>query len=374
MLSPVARTSVRSQTTASETWLVEDADEWDARVIDGTLGNILQSYEWGEFKARFGWTPRRLLVERAGRALGVAQVLLRATPLGTIAYVPRGPIIQATDREGAAAVLDAIHCLARSEEATFLRIEPEIRNGVDTQQFFRAHGFRPGDEIQPRSTLIVDLRPDLANLARRLNPKTRYNVGLAQRRGVTIVEGGPDDLPAFYQLLEETSQRGSFLIHSLDYYEEVWNCLEARGMAQLFLATYAGEVLAGTMILIMGKCAYYMYGASNGKYRNLKPNDLLQWESIKWAKSEGSISYDLWGIPDAVGQQAEQGKDPEAGGDDLWGVYQFKRGFGGEIVRYVGAHDYAYSHARYWLWQRLLPKLRAMGAALRRRSGRGKGQ
>lgn len=365
MITSAVRSTRRVSGATLTTQLVASAEEWNGWIGELTHGSILQSYEWGEFKGRFGWTPQRLLIRSRGRPIGAAQVLIRQTPLGTIAYVPRGPLLSAETPGEAGAVLEGLHTVARDEGATFLKIEPEIRNSPEAQRFFLAQGFRPSEEIQPRSTLIVDLRGGVETLRSRLSTRTRYNVGLATRRGVTVVQGGAADLPSFYQLLEVTSRRRNFMIHSLDYYEEVWSCLDASGMVRLFLAMHEDELLAAALILVMDARAYYMYGASNGKHRNLKPNDLLQWEALRWAQANGCVSYDLWGIPDAVGEQAESGEVLDADDQTLWGVYQFKRGFGGAIVRYVGAYDYVYSPARYWLWLTLLPRLRRAISLLR---------
>jgi lipid II:glycine glycyltransferase (peptidoglycan interpeptide bridge formation enzyme) len=286
-------------------------------------------------------------------------------------------------------LLDALHDTCRHEHAMCLKVEPPLRDSVSHHRMFTEWGFRRGDEIQPRSTIVLDLSPDLETLSGRLDIKTRYNVGLASRRGVRIVEAGDDGVAVFYSILQATSQRADFSIHSLQYYDRVWTLLRGRNMAQLLLATYDDEILAGAMLFKLARNAYYMYGASSGRRRNLKPSDLLQWECIRWAKSAGCTTYDMWGIPDEVGQAATSGgnilelldkntgnggpsdngkkgsarggvKVDGAKGNDssLWGVYRFKRGFGGEVVRFVGAYDYVYSAKRYNLWIRSVPLVR----------------
>ena len=365
MITSAVQSTRRVTGAALTTQLVHDAAEWDGWIDELTHGSILQSYYWGEFKSRFGWELRRLLIRARGRPIGAAQVLIRQTPVATIAYVPRGPLLAAETPGEAGAVLEGLHTLARDEGATFLKIEPEIRNSPEAQGFFLDQGFRPSEEIQPRSTLIVDLRGDVETLRSRLSTRIRYNVSLASRWGVTVVQGGAADLASFYQLLEVANRRRGFIIHSLDYYEDLWSLLEASGMVKLFLAVYDDELLAAALLLVAGTRAYYMYGASNGKYRNLKPNDLLQWEAMRWAQAHGCVTYDLWGIPDVVGEEAEAGTAPDASDRSLWGAFHFKRGFGGAIVRYVGAFDYVYSPARYWLWQALMPQVRQAVTLLR---------
>ncbi|MBI2952864.1 MAG: peptidoglycan bridge formation glycyltransferase FemA/FemB family protein [Chloroflexi bacterium] len=400
-----------------ETRLFNDRDSWNLWVAETPAGNILQSYEWGELKASFGWKVLRIGISDERGICGGAQVLLRRLPIGTIAYCPRGPIVRHDDDSLVPKLFEALHRIVRDEGASFLKVEPPVIDSENFERTLRRLGFRQSEEIQPRSTIIVDLTPDLETIKARLNIKTRYNIGLASRRNVKILEGRDDDIALFYSLLRRTSERSDFLIHSKDYYERVWQHLRPKGMAHLLLASCDGEIVAGTMLFFIGSHAYYMYGASSGKCRNLKPSDLLQWESIKWAKSVGCTSYDMWGIPDEVGKlpgdegeshlngnghngnRAEgnaprgdsilkidrnghngynggnangngqdRGKDDgkgynrgsidsngQAASSPLWGVYLFKRGFGGQVVRYAGAFDYVYSPAQYWLWTKALP-------------------
>ncbi|MCL4459865.1 MAG: peptidoglycan bridge formation glycyltransferase FemA/FemB family protein [Chloroflexi bacterium] len=351
--------------------LLDDDQTWNNWLISSE-GNILQSYEWGEFKARFGWQPIRVVLSDGDRLLAGAQVLVRRTPLGSIAYVPRGPLVDFKQADLVAKMLAALHDIVQHQRVIFLKIEPDWLNSPAIAARLGSYGFRPSIPVQPRSTIIIDLTPDLATLSAHMHIKTRYNIGLAGRKGISVYEGSEADLPLFYRLLEETSRRASFLVHGFSYYQQVWRCLERKGMAQLLLASYQGEVLAGTMIFVIGQHAYYMYSASSGRYRNLKPNELLQWEAIKWAKRAGCTSYDLWGIPDEVGQRAENGEMEDLQEQQsmllspLWGVYQFKRGFGGRIVRYSGAYDYVYNPRRYWVWSTALPKLQRMISRLGR--------
>jgi len=356
-----------------EVKLLDEPEEWDAWVSGHPAGNVLQAFEWGEFKSEFGWQPLRVWACEGGAVLGGAQLLLRQLPIGKVAYAPRGPLISDNDSSAWPKVLQAIHEICRERGAFFLKIEPPLANSKALTGRLQALGFKQADEVQPRSTLIVDLKPDLRTISARLNIKTRYNIGLAGRKGVTVSEGTEADLLAFYRLLQETCWRRQFNIHTLEYYSRVWYHLERKGMAQLLLASHEGEVLAAAMLFVLGTRAYYMYGASASRGRNLKPAELLQWEAIKWAKSVGCTEYDLWGIPDEVGQAAEAGLDEQRAPDHpedgtlpaLWGVYQFKKGFGGRVVRFAGALDYVYSPARYWLWMTGLPYLRQVAARLR---------
>jgi peptidoglycan pentaglycine glycine transferase (the first glycine) len=193
-----------------------------------------------------------------------------------------------------------------------------------------------------------------------MKPKWRYNTRLAERKGVQVREGNVADLERFYGLMQLTEERDEFAVHSREYYEQVWGEFAPRGQARLLLAEHEGQLLAGIMVFSFGGKAWYMYGASANEKRQLMPNHLLQWEAIRWAKKQGCQSYDLWGIPDldieVLETAAQDDKTPATPPPALWGVYKFKRGFGGRPVRYVGAWDYAYYPLLYraliWMWQR----------------------
>ncbi len=387
---------------------------WDAFVAASPTGHLLQSWAWGEFKARFGWQAVRLVAEQAGEIVAGAQVLFRRLPLFSLAYVPRGPIVDPA-ADAAPVLFATLHREARRRWAIFLKIEPNLpedeapsrltsRNGgrdgaSDVAATLTDLGFQPSAErVQPRTTIVVDLTPDLETIATRQKPKWRYNIGLAARRGVTVRQGSAEDLPAFYALLQQTGQRDHFAIHSLAYYQEFFRHLGDQ--ARLFLAEYQGEILAGIVITVFGRQAIYMYGASSSEHRNLMPNHLLQWEAMKWAQAQGCTTYDLWGVPDEVPSEVpssdseeretwnmERGTAPEAPssklqvssstaeaaeretwnverGINLWGVYRFKQGFGGQVTRYAGAFDYVYSPLLYRLWTQLLPRYRGLATQL----------
>jgi lipid II:glycine glycyltransferase (peptidoglycan interpeptide bridge formation enzyme) len=299
-------------------------------------------------------------VEDGGRLVAGAQILFRSLPLSfpnlSIAYVPKGPILDFGNQEISETLLSAIHRLARQKRAILLKIEPELLDSPAVVRQLQACGFRPSQQmIQPRSTIHIDLRPDPDEILARMKSKTRYNVRLAGRKGVLVREGTADDLPIFYRLIELTGRRDSFAVHSQKYYETVYRLFVPLGLARLFLATYHDKVIAGLMAFAFGQRAWYMYGASSDRERNRMPNYLLQWEAIRWAKERGCLTYDLWGVPDEVGKEPEKYKrtvTDRRGG--LWGVYRFKQGFGGQVVRYVGAYDYVYRPAWAWLYNKVV--------------------
>jgi len=336
---------------APTNYLVQDQALWDSQVARSPWGHFLQSWRWGLFKEEGGWQAERFSI--AGDAK--AQVLWRHTPLGQSGYIPRGP---AADLAGPACVdlWTAIHQVARARRAVFLRVEPNAPASAPIM----AQGFREGVPcLQPEASLIIDLQPGMSAASARMKPKTRYNIGLARRRGVVVRRGGSDDLPQFFALLRATAQRDHFYIRPFAYYRQF---LEAfADHAVLLLAEHDGLLLGGIVVVAFGAEATYLYGASSNERRNLMAPYLLQWEGMAWAVARGCQRYDLWGIPpESISEQGEvEATDGppigEAGRGDMWGVYRFKRGFGGEAVRYAGAFDYVYAPLRYLLWRRFVP-------------------
>jgi lipid II:glycine glycyltransferase (peptidoglycan interpeptide bridge formation enzyme) len=332
----------------------QDRMAWDERIAAAPGGHLLQSWAWGELKARFGWRAQRVA---AGSAC--AQILYHPLPggLGTVAYIPKGPLLDPAGPSGRppalAALLDAIRPLARRQRAICLKIEPNLEEGapdaVALIEQLRALGFRPSAQtVQPRRTILVDLDGEPEALLKRMKQKTRYNVRLAGRKGVTVRPGDEADLPHFYALMEQTAQRDDFGIHTQAYYEAAHRLFVPSGQGQLLLAEYEGQLLAGLVVMALGHTACYMYGASSVQHRRRMPAYPLQWQAMLWAKERGCRTYDLWGVPDE--DEATLEKEFTQRGDGLWGVYRFKRGFGGRLARTGGAWDLVYAPLRYRLY------------------------
>ena len=322
-----------------------DEVAWD-EAVTAAGGHLLQSWAWGELKARFGWRVQRVAV-----GLACAQVLFRRLPLGlgSIAYVPRGPAADLEDAAIVRSLLEAVEPLARRQGAICLKMEPDLEDDADLGQRLRAMGFRLSpQQVQPRRTVLVDLEGGPEEILARMKQKTRYNVRLAGRKGVMVRAGDEGDLPAFYQLMEATGERDGFGIHSQAYYETAHRLFVPAGRGRLLLAEYEGQLLAGLVAFAFGDTAIYMYGASSDEHRNRMPAYPLQWEAMEWARDQGCRSYDLWGIPDED-EDTLEAKFTERH-EGLWGVYRFKRGFGGRVVRTVGAWDLVYAPLRYRLY------------------------
>jgi peptidoglycan pentaglycine glycine transferase (the first glycine) len=343
---------------------VTDRSQWDAALAALPQSHVLQTWEWGDFKGRWGWQPTRLLFEEEGRLLAAAQVLRRQlprTPL-SVAYVPKGPALDYSDPSLLVQVLSALEQEAKRQRSLFVKIDPDVWLGFSDkdspllpevatlQATLAERGWRRSTEqIQFKNTVILDLTLDVNGLLARMKVKTRYNIRLAKRRGVRVRPGDETDLKAFYDLYAETSQRDGFLIRPMAYYLDVWGQFLRVGRAHFLLAEVAGEPVAGLILFHFGQTAWYMYGASSNQHRNLMPNHLLQWEAIRLAKQKGCTQYDMWGAPDCFDES-----------DPMWGVYRFKTGFGGETVRGMGAFDYSPLPRLYWVYMVAMPRVLAL--------------
>ncbi len=323
-------------------------EQWDAFVASQPHSHILQSSAWGELKGRFGWSADRVAVTTHERICAGALVLFRALPLrlGTLAYVPKGPLLDFADEEATRELLQGLDRLARRHCSILLKIEPDqLADAVFTQQLAEL-GFRPSPQtVQPPRTITLDLTRSDEEILVAMHPKTRYNIRLAAKKDVIVREAQPADLPAFNALMQTTGERDGFAVHSAAYYEAAYHLFAPAGQATLLVATYQEQVIAGIFVFAQGNRAWYFYGASGEAERQRMPNYALQWAGIQWARARGCTAYDLWGVPDE-NEATLEARYLERH-DDLWGVYRFKRGFGGKLIRYAGAFDRVYDPLLY---------------------------
>jgi peptidoglycan pentaglycine glycine transferase (the first glycine) len=351
---------------------------WDDFVAAHPNGHILQTARWAQLKSAFGWTAQRAELRTIpspdAPILGGASILYRRLPWGQkVAYVPKGPVMDWATPDQARAVLTMARAFGKKAHAALLKIEPELPDSPEVAARMASYGFiRSPQRVQPLSTIHIDLAADEETILSRMKPKWRYNVRLAARKGVAVREGAAADLPAIQKLMEVTGERDSFGVHSADYYARATELFGPAGQ-MVWLIAYpvdrgvaeaGSEILAAIAVFGLGPRAWYMWGASGDRGRNLMPNHALQWAAMQWAKARGCRTYDLWGIPDEVGEAPEAYAEPESWGEGgLWGVYRFKQGFGGQVVRYTGAWDLPVSGIGYWLYRLALNVTRRRGDA-----------
>ncbi len=344
--------------------------EWDAFVADfrqqslkrltsTVSAHILQASTWAELKCGFGWAATRVVARHEGRPVAGAQILFRPLPLGlgSVAYLPKGPLVDWSDTEQCHYVLALCDEAARARHALFLQIEPDLPESDDAVRMLKDLGFSRGrHSLQPRRTLIVDLTPSEEDILAGMKQKKRYNIRLAERRGVSVRAATPEtaaaDLFEFQRLLQNTGQRGSFAVRSDEYHRDAYRLFAPRQQVALLLAEYQRRPLAALMIFAFGERAWYFYGASSDQERERMPTYALQWAAMRWAKARGCRSYDLWGVPDAQADVLESEFSTRK--DGLWPVYRFKRGFGGRLERNVGPWERVYLPWAHRLYQRLV--------------------
>ncbi|HEX8992431.1 MAG TPA: peptidoglycan bridge formation glycyltransferase FemA/FemB family protein [Anaerolineales bacterium] len=324
-------------------------NEWKEFIKAHAGAHVLQTAEWGGLKSAFGWQPVRLICEGAG-----AQVLFRKLPFGvTIAYVAK-PVSDLISAESSPQLWQELVGLCKRQHAVFLKVEPDqwaperdFRGGAEGPRTVMGLELRLSEfNIQPPRTLLVDLRGSDEDVLGRMKQKCRYNIRLAQKKDVTVRPW--DDLDGFHKLMQVTGGRDGFGVHSAAYYRRAYELFRPDGNCELLVAEYAATPLAALMVFGHGKRAWYFYGASNDLERNRMPTYLLQWEAMRWAKSRGCEVYDLWGVPDEDLQRLEAGFETRH--DGLWGVYRFKRGFGGELKRAAQALDLVFNSVLYRLY------------------------
>jgi lipid II:glycine glycyltransferase (peptidoglycan interpeptide bridge formation enzyme) len=279
-------------------------------------------------------------------------LLYRRLPLGLgkLAYIPKGPLVDWQDPAQVRALVAALDQTARARGAIALTVEPALPDTAAHAVALEQAGFVPSvTAIQPRRTLVVDLTPDREEILAAMKSKTRYNIRLAGRKGVKVYRGDAADVEIFNKLIQVTSSRNEFGVHSADYYRRAFKLFAPREQVALFLADYEGQPLAGVMAFALNQAAWYFYGASSNVHRNLMAPYAVQWAAMEWAKDMGCTTYDLWGVPDYDKETLEAQFTERQ--DGLWGVYRFKRGFGGRLTRTIGAWDRAYRPLRYRLYR-----------------------
>jgi len=362
--------------------------DWNVLIASLPGSHLLQTWEWAQVKAAFGWQPMPLVWERRGvpdhrpseksRAMEspiAAAMVLRWPILSRgfvwrlcLLYVPKGPLMEWGSGSLRGKILDDLQALARRKGAILLKIDPDIEIGrgypdqelarenrdgqVILQELEQRRWLFSRDQIQFRNTVTLDLSPSEEALLERMKQKTRYNIRLAEKKGVTVRAGALDELPMLYQMYAETSDRDGFVIRKPDYYRRVWETFlrpltdHSQPCAEALIAEVDGQAVAAIFVFYFARRAYYLYGMSRAAHREKMPNHLLQWEAIRRAKQHGCTIYDLWGAPDEFGED-----------DPLWGVYRFKEGLGGEVVRTAGAWDYPSNALWYPVYTRLVPRL-----------------
>jgi peptidoglycan pentaglycine glycine transferase (the first glycine) len=339
-----------------------DGEQWNAFLTRQPRGHLLQSYEWGELNKYLGGRIYRLGALQDGNLVGVMLLTVAPVPLPlripglqfNWLYSVRGPTVEHPDSPALPALLEHAHKLARQEHSVVLRVEPNIADDDPEQDRWLAVYHRLGFHTNPiavhgRRSWVLDISPSAEKLLAAFKMTWRQNVRGAERKGVVIREASSEaDFDTYYDLLKLTSERDDFFIHSKDFHKEVMRHFSSRGDVVLYLAEHEGEAIAAKMLIRFGDWCWDMFGASANHKRNLKPTYLLQYRCILWAKSKGCRYFDFRTIPEIL--------EP---GEEMWGVYEYKKGFGGFSRLNMPTQDYVYRPLIYTAWRKLVEMRRA---------------
>jgi peptidoglycan pentaglycine glycine transferase (the first glycine) len=345
---------------------------WNDIILNFPGAHLLQTREWSSIKSPLGWSPMAYTWKEDGGKCQAACLLLKrevshlpGLKSASILYAPRGPLLDWRDRSLARRVLSDLKTITQSEKSIFIKIDPEIilatgcpgteEEKIQTeaspiQMLLKDTGWHlSGEQIQFQNTLVIDLTTPDTILLDRMKQKTRYNIHLAERKGVVVREGSLEDAQMLSKMYMETALRNGFAVREREYYERVWKILYEADMLTFLIADVESEPVAGLVLFHFGKRSYYFYGMSTERHREYMPTYLLQWKAIQKSRNLGCGIYDLWGAPDNFNES-----------DRMWGVFRFKEGLGGQVIRTIGAWDFPTRPFLYRLYTGLMPQLLAV--------------
>ncbi len=361
---------------------INDKEQWNSFLTGQPRGHLLQSYEWGELNRYLGGRIYRLGAMENGRLIGSMMLTVSPVPIPLPVpglrfnwlYSSRGPTVERPDSPALASLIESVQKITHDERAVVLRLEPNIADDdAQLDRWIEAYhklGFQTNPHaVHGRRSWVLDIRPGDEQLLANFKMTWRQNVRSAERKGVIIREAQSEaDFDAYYELLKITSERDAFFIHNKDYHREILRQFSEKGDAVLYLAEHAGEAIAAKMVIRFGDWCWDMFGASSNNKRNLKPTYLLQFRCIQWAKARGCSYFDFRTIPEIL--------EP---GEEMWGVYEYKKGFGGFSRMNMPTQDYVYRPLIYNAWRKSVEIRRSHRHEERKkveleRAARGKGE
>ena len=360
-----------------------ESSVWNSLISGLPNPHFLQTYEWGQVKAKYGWQPIYLMWDETGKMIeerslstfdfrvSAAALILKRQIIRngfaarlSILYSPKGPLLDWTNESLRDRVLNDLQSFARKQGAIFLKLDPDVilgtgipsseddlhdSGGQALMSELKRRGWKyASDQIQFKNTVLIDLTPSEDEMLARMKQKTRYNIRLAEKKGVILRVGTQKDFAVLYKMYAETSVRDGFVIRDEEYYQTVWNLFinSNEPTCKPLIAEVDRQPVAAILVFYFAERAYYVYGMSRDLHREKMPTYLLQWEAMKRARAKGCNVYDLWGAPDVFDES-----------DSMWGVYRFKEGLGGKVVRTLGAWDFAPNPVWYKLYSEIIPRV-----------------
>lgn len=320
-------------------------------------GHFLQSPEWAKVKK--DWKNEVVLsLDKDGKIKGSMSLLIRSQMGFSIVYSPRGPVCDPHDKETFEDLINQAKEVAKKHKGFRLVLDPDIpSDDEEFKKIAREVGFSISDDakdfsqmIQPRYVFRLNVKDKTEEeLMASFHEKWRYNIRLAGRKGVKIVEGGRDDIKKFHDIMLTTGVRDSFLIRPYEYFVRMYDELAPKGYLKLLLAEYEGNIIAGVVTIIYGNKVWYLYGASSNEHRNVMPNYLLQWEQIRLAVDNKCDIYDFRGVSGHVDE-----------GHPQYGIYKFKKGFNGDFVEFVGELRMTLNPFMDFVYEKIVKPIRAI--------------
>ena len=320
-----------------------DDPAWDDFLEQVPIGHYAQTSCWGRARASIGWQPIRVVISEDGQVVAGAQMVTRPVPVGgNIGFVCQGPVIREDRTDLTKLVYDELLAMGATRGVQYLVIQPPLSCDWMCVEL-AGLGFRRGAfDIDYTATVRIDLHPDIDDLIAQTRRGTRNYLRATHKHVVTVRRGSEVDLPAFNRLKEAHADRLGYPRRDEGYYAELWRALAQRGHVQLFLVEYEGEPIAADLLIPFGDTCYGLDRPWSGEHSDLRPNEALEWEVIKWAKSEGYHFVDFGGIErsTAAAMLANEERPPK-----LTGAESFKLAFGGEIMFPPEACDFVYNPA-----------------------------
>lgn len=325
----------------------EELEEYDEFLKNHYRCHYAQSKKWANIKS--DWKNEIIVVrDEEGKIKGSLSVLIRKIPYfkSTLMYAPRGPICDENDEETFCELIKEVDILAKKYNAFMIKMDPDIlQTNENFKNIARKNGFKVAGKIkdttrllQPRYVFRLNIKGKTEEeVFNSFHSKTRYNIRLACKKGVTLREGTKEDLETFKNIMDVTGERDGFYIRSKEYFESIYDNMMPNNIKLMF-AEYQGEPIACVMNIIYGNKQWYLYGGSLNKYRNLMPNYLLQWEMIKKAIHDKCDVYDFRGIC-AIDEQHKNE-----------GLYRFKKGFNAELVEFMEIYK-VYNRLIYFVFE-----------------------
>ena len=320
--------------------MVREIKKEEIKKMNRVARHPLQSYEWGEFRSSERVGVVRLGEYKKGELTEVYQISLHEVPglPWKIGYCPKTGV---PSKE----VMKKVKVLAKKERVVMIKFEPGLRKGEEKEKFRRwrkENRLVKGEPLFTKHTFWLNLEKSEEELLAGMKSKTRYNIRLAKRKGVEIVEDSSDKgFETYWKLMKETTDRQEFYAHGKDYHQKMWQIMSKSGQAHLFKAVFEKEVLTTWVVFKLNETLYYPYGASSRKRREMMASNLMMWEMILFGKREGCKKFDMWG---SLGPKASQ-KDP------WYGFHKFKEGYGGDLIEFVGSWDLVISPLFYLLYR-----------------------